>query len=250
MKVFISHAFLETDIELAQELKKILAAEGITGYLAETIKRYDKLVRDKIISEIKNSDHMVAILRKDSNDSPSVHQELGFALREGISPIIMQEENLKVGVLIFGLETEIFSKNSFAESCKSVLKHIQEKGSRERTPENISEQLEEIKSKINNLKPKVSINYSDKYPEIEWYDEIIKYCDHTVYSEEIGKLSKDVKEHYSKIRMIRQEIDEISKSYKSSSTMSQIRLGQMLERKRNELKNLLEHLRQLWIKYS
>ena len=66
MKVFISHTFFDEDLKLAQSLEQLLFKVGIEGYLAETRRTYDKLIRDKIILEIKNSDHMIAILTERS----------------------------------------------------------------------------------------------------------------------------------------------------------------------------------------
>lgn len=80
MKAFISHTFFEAELKLAEKLQQILSHAGIDGYLAETRKAYDALIRDKIIKEIKSSDHMVAILTEETFDSASVNQELGFAL--------------------------------------------------------------------------------------------------------------------------------------------------------------------------
>ena len=132
MKVFISHTFVEDDQELALTLQKILAEENIDGYLAEKKKEYDLLIRDKIRTEIENSDHVVAILTNKARESASVNQEIGYALREGIKPIIMIEENAKEGVLTHGIEPEEFTREKFKQHCINVRNFIQEKGSRKK----------------------------------------------------------------------------------------------------------------------
>ena len=130
MKVFISHTFADDDQELALKLQKILDEENIDGYLAEKKKEYDLLIRDKIRKEIEKSDHMVAIITNKAKESASVNQELGYALREGIKPIIMLEENAKSGVLTHGIEPEEFSREYFEQSCIKVRQFLLKKGSR------------------------------------------------------------------------------------------------------------------------
>lgn len=135
MKVFISHTFAEDDKGLGSKLQKILSEENIHGYLAERKKEYDLLIRDKIRKEIEKSDHMVAIVTNKAKESASVNQELGYALREGIKPIIMLEENAKAGVLTHGIEPEEFTREKFDSSCINVRSHILEKGTRNKINE-------------------------------------------------------------------------------------------------------------------
>jgi len=254
MKVFISHTFVDEDLNLAQKLQQVLSEAGIDGYIAETRREYNKLIRDKIIAKIRNSDHMIAILTENTFDSASVNQELGYALREGISPIIMLEKNAKQGVLTFGIDPEEFTKATFLESCNKVLSHIQKVGPRPRIPEDMSEVLKkvvQIEAKLDNPQSQTTMVYSDKYPEVQWYNEIIKYCNQPdILPEEVDPLPTEAKECYSKIQMLRQEIDEISKSYGNGNTFEQRRILPILRSKRGELKASLENLRDWWIQYS
>jgi len=253
VRVFISHTFEDEDLELAQKLQQILLNAGIDGYIAETRREYDKLIRDKIIAEIKNSDHMIAILTENSFDSASVNQELGYALREGISPIIMLEKKAKQGVLTFGIDPEEFTKSTFLESCDKILHHIQKVGPRERIPESVPEilkKLANIDSKLDNKIPQVTTTgYSNKYPEVQWYSEIIDYCNDGL-PEETDPIPTEAKKCYSKIQMLRQELEEISKSYEISNSFQQNRLAQILRSKRAELKALLDDLREMWTQFS
>ena len=141
MKVFISHTFSDEDQPLAIMLQKTLAEENIDGYLAEKKKEYDLLIRDKIRKEIQNSDHMVAIVTNNARESASVNQEIGFALREGIKPVIMLEKNAKLGVLIHGIEPEEFTKENFGQHCTIVRDFILKKGRRQKIDE---EQMKEL----------------------------------------------------------------------------------------------------------
>lgn len=262
MKVFISHTFSKEDLDLAEKLEQILSKAGIDGYLAERKPKYNKLIRDKIIAEIRKSDHMIAILTENSSDSASVNQELGYALREGISPIIMREKNAKQGVLIFGLDTEVFTKDIFLDSCKKVLNHIENEGTRERIPEEVSEVLKRVvklESKLVNPSSQSTIDYSYRNPEDQWFNEIMKFCD--VNEKNLDAINEGaipdsdvlrshVKEYYSKIQMLRQEIKEISESYDKAATFARPRLAEILSKKRAELKDLLENLRDNWKMYS
>ncbi|MCV0431477.1 toll/interleukin-1 receptor domain-containing protein [Nitrosopumilus sp.] len=136
MKVFISHTFANEDRTLSERLEKILAKMDIEGYLAEKSPEYDLLIRDKIRKEIEDSDHMVAIITNNAKESASVNQELGYALREGINPIIMIEKDATVGVLTHGIEPEIFQRDNFDEHCNKVRNFLLQKGSRVKvTPE-------------------------------------------------------------------------------------------------------------------
>jgi len=132
MKVFISHTFSDNDKELATKLQGILATKGIDGYLAEEKKEYDLLIRDKIKTEIEKSDHMIAVVTNKARESASVNQELGYALREGIKPIIMLEENAKEGVLTHGIEPEEFTRENFEQHCFNVLEFVIQKGERKK----------------------------------------------------------------------------------------------------------------------
>ena len=130
MKVLISNTFENEDQELALKLQKILAQAEIEGYLAEKRKEYDLLIRDKIRKEIEDSDHMVAIITNNAIESASVNQELGYALREGIKPVILLEENAKIGVLTHGIEPELFQRDDFETHGKNVRDFLLRKGIR------------------------------------------------------------------------------------------------------------------------
>ena len=249
MKVFISHTFSDEDLELAKKLQQFLYEVRVEGYLAETRKEYDKLIRNKIIAEIRKSDHMIAILTEKTFDSASVNQELGYALREGISPIIMREKKAKQGVLTFGLDTEEFTRATFLESCKRVLIHIQNADPRERNPENVSEILKKIgkiESKLDNQNSQVIMGYSNNYPEDQWYNDIMKVRDESL-PEEIEPLPAKAKHCYSGIQMLRLEVDELSRTYEKKPTGI---LRETLSSKKEELELLRQQLREWWMEVT
>lgn len=251
MKVFISHTFVDDDLKLAETLQQMLEKDGIDGYLAETRKKYDELIRNKIIDEIKNSDHMIAILTENSFDSASVNQELGYALRDGISPVIMLEKNAKQGVLTFGLDAEEFTKDTFSKSCQRVIEHIKNKGQRQKLPENlleISQKIDRIESKLENSKSDNAVIYSDKNPEVQLYNEIIRYCDmNPLISDGVRK---NAKIEYSKILKTRREISEISNAYNSSTYSEKQNFANHLRDEKDELKYHLDKLSDIWTNNS
>ena len=125
MKVFITHAFGGGDELLANAIKEDLSAAGIDGYLAEKAQRYDLMISDKIRQEIDESDWLVAVITKRSQESASVHEEIGYALGRGIRVALMVEEGVeKSGVLVYGREHEVFTVPEFAEHSRKVTKFI------------------------------------------------------------------------------------------------------------------------------
>ena len=142
MQVFISHTFKSEDQILAENLKEILSEKGIEGYIAEKEKQYTILISEKIQRRIKESDHLVAIITTDALASASVNQELGYAIREGIDPIIMLEEEVKkMGVFTYGREPEEFTRENFKQSCNNVRDFLIGLGPRTKTSDNDMEYL-------------------------------------------------------------------------------------------------------------
>lgn len=124
MRIFISHAFDEED--LASKLKQILEEnDQITeAYMAEKSPDFEIEISDKITREIQNSDYLVAIITKTSKESPSVHQELGYAQGVNTLKIPMIETGAKIGVLLEGRDRFEFEQKTFENSCKQVLEYI------------------------------------------------------------------------------------------------------------------------------
>ena len=123
MEVFVSHSF--SDEDLAELLVTTLAASDIKGYMAQRKKEYELLIRDKIRAEISRSAYLIGIITKNSVCSPSVFEEIGFALGQGIPVIIMREERVISGVLTHGLETEDFERDTFKDvACVNIKNYL------------------------------------------------------------------------------------------------------------------------------
>ena len=127
MKVFITHMFDGEDESFAVALKDDLDAAGLDGYMAEKAQRYDLMIHDKIMQAIDESEWLVAIITKQSQASPSVHEEIGYALGKGIRVALMVEKGVKErGVLIYGREPEVFASQDFGTHSKRVVESIRD----------------------------------------------------------------------------------------------------------------------------
>lgn len=122
MKVFIS--FDSKDSQLAYTLRKILKEKDIEGYLFDLDQKYDSTLHDKITSAINDSQALIAIITKDMY-SPSVHEEIGYAIGKEKSLIIMLEKGANDGVLSHEREKEMFTKKDYENSCKRVLSYLE-----------------------------------------------------------------------------------------------------------------------------
>ncbi len=122
MKVFISHPFF--DEKLAQTLQKFLREQGIDAYMAQRVKEYELKIDKKVIQEILNSDYVVAIITKNTRESASVNQELGYAQGKSVPRIAMVEEEAKVGILLHGMDSENFTRNNFNKKCIDVRSYL------------------------------------------------------------------------------------------------------------------------------
>lgn len=141
MKVFISHKFVKEDQELALLLRNTLREKDIDGYLAESEKEYELLLSEKIRKRIENHDYVVGIITKQSENSSSVNQELGYALGFGIPVLLLVEENVKHGVLTHGREIEEFTRSNFKEHCEYIREYILERGKKKRLSDQEKVQL-------------------------------------------------------------------------------------------------------------
>ena len=125
MKVFISHVFGGDDEAFATALKGDLGAAGMDGYMAEKAQRYDLVIHDKIRQEIEESEWLVAVITERSQASPSVHEEIGYALGKGVRVALMVERGVKEGgVLIYGREPAVFDPHEFGAHSKKVAEAI------------------------------------------------------------------------------------------------------------------------------
>ena len=173
MKVFISHKFVKEDQKLALVLQKMLREKDINGYLAERIKEYDLLIRDKIRQEIENSDYVIGIITNESKSSASLNQELGYALAANIPVVLLVEKGVPYGVLTHGKETEEFTRENFTKNCNNVLDYILEKGPRKKiTREDITDLIANVYRPCYNQMINIynSRKFIHRIPENKWIE--------------------------------------------------------------------------------
>ena len=124
MQVFVSHSF--KDEEFAKKLHSILKPFDIHAILAQENPQFNKNLRDKIIQDLNSSAFVIGIITKNSIESISVQQELGFAQGAGIPIIVMRKKGIKFpGALIDGLEFAEFTDSTFEKSCTGLITFIQ-----------------------------------------------------------------------------------------------------------------------------
>ena len=130
MRIFISHSFV--DENLAASLKSILenSKQVDHAYMAQRVKEYELLISDKIRNEITNSDYVVALVTKNARESASVNQELGYSQGKDVPRIAMIEQDAKIGVLMQGMDSEVFTRENFDNHCKNVLDYLLVRGKR------------------------------------------------------------------------------------------------------------------------
>lgn len=136
MRAFISHEFTEPDILLATRLGDILRKGGDTGYLAEKHLEYNLMIHEKLKSAIDASDYLVAIITRDGQSSPSVHEEIGYALGRDIRVLIMLERGVEMkGVFAHGKEPEVFDRDGFDAHAGNVVDYMRRHLADPRGPE-------------------------------------------------------------------------------------------------------------------
>ena len=141
IKEFISHKFVKSDQELADELREYLDKHNIYGYLAERKKEYDLGWDEKIKQDIESSDYLIAILTKHSLLAPSVHQEIGYAKGVKVPVRILSEEKEVKGVLAQGRDSEVFSRENFEKYLGNIIKDILKKGIRKKLNDKEKDEL-------------------------------------------------------------------------------------------------------------
>ena len=124
VKVFIG--FDNDDVGFARQLNNMFKKHGIDGYIFDENLQFNQQTSDKIKKQINNSVAFVAIITKNTN-SPSLHQEIGYAIAKNILVITMLEDNSDAdeGVLQHGIDKVNFDKETFEEQCKIVVEQTQ-----------------------------------------------------------------------------------------------------------------------------
>ena len=128
MQIFISHPI--KDENLAIKLQEILKTSPLIekAYIATKTPEFELEISQKIINEINKSDYVVAIVTVNTQDSASVHQEIGFAQGIGKPRIPMIEKEAKKGFLHEGKDYIGFERDNFEFACNEVLQQILKRG--------------------------------------------------------------------------------------------------------------------------
>jgi len=122
MKVFISHS--TKDIKIVDRFVDKLKSIGIEPYVAESDIQPGTILWEKLKSNMKNSNCVLAIITKDGSRSKSVHQEIAAAnaLKIRVAPIVEKGVDLK-GVLA-GREYIVFDKNDPDQALINASKYL------------------------------------------------------------------------------------------------------------------------------
>ena len=206
-RVFISHSFSKEDFKKSQRLQDILKNDGIESYLAEKDKQYGYVLSNKIREAVRDSIVIVVILTKYSILSPSVNQEVGYALGLGIPliPVVSKDVENDIGVLLKHLEGEIFSDEDFDEKCKMISHNISSK----------SEELMTIPKSVNSTK-----KFKEKFNmnEIQILDELTKELIDAISYSRAASISNLIS-NYSQFS--KSQINNIVKAYLKNSEVNE-----------------------------
>jgi len=121
LKVFISYAFADRDV--MQILRKALRERGIDAYTAEHHLQLGRSLSGKIQNAIESSEVVIALVSS-KESSPSVNQEVGYALRSQIPVIPMVEEGARVGFMIGDIEQMRFNRSNLQRACEKVAEYV------------------------------------------------------------------------------------------------------------------------------
>jgi len=196
MHVFISHKFVKKDQELALILKKRLLQDKIGGYLAEQNRDFDIPINQKIRDKIDASDYLIAIITEFSANSPSVNQEIGYALGTGCPIRIMVETKEVPGILIGDRELEEFSRKNFEKKLGVIINDIINNGPRKKIKtENMQQLIQNVYEPCYNQMMNVynTREFISEIPPNPWKDKI----SHTWKLKTEVEI-KDIFEEYSK----------------------------------------------------
>jgi len=221
IKVFISHKFVTSDQKLADSLQKFLAEHDIYGQMAERTREYDIGWDEKIKGSIDSSDYLIAILTKNSLNSPSVHQEIGCARGLDVPVRILVEEEEVRGVLVQGKDSEKFSRKNFEKPLDNIVKDIIKKGRRKKNlrtnPELIRDVYRPLYNELSKIDDKAFLkdkledpwNTIDNYSKLKTDSEIRKGFE--ILSAEILQWNSMSREKEREFQLKQAKIGEVFK---------------------------------------
>lgn len=110
MKVFISHS--TKDMSIVNEFVNILKLKSIDAYMAVSDIRPGTDLWDKIESNIRSSNCVLAILTQDGSRSEMVNQEIATANAFNITVVPIVEKGVKLKGVLAGKEYIEFDKDN------------------------------------------------------------------------------------------------------------------------------------------
>ena len=125
-KIFLSHG--KADIDWVNWIKVKTENIGMDVYLFEYDPQPGTYVADKVKQAIQNSDIFVVLLTHESQFSPYVQQEIGFAEASGkqIIPIVQMGIQKQTLAMLEGREYIIFDFYSPENSLSTLLNYLRQ----------------------------------------------------------------------------------------------------------------------------
>jgi len=117
MKVFLSHS--HEDINYAKQIKEALKP-NCDVYIASEDRQPGKPLSEKIEAAIRSCSFLVALLTKEAESSPWVHQEIGFARACKINIILLVDQDIKPKGMPEGLEYIVFDRRNPEIAIKNL----------------------------------------------------------------------------------------------------------------------------------
>lgn len=124
-KIFLSHNV--ADAGSVKWIADSCKAVGIEAYLYEHDPRPGELVADKLQTAIRNSDAVIVLLTANSQSSPYVQQEIGFAKGQGkpVIPLVQPGVDNRALAMLQGLEYIPFDAHDPEPGLAKLLAYLQ-----------------------------------------------------------------------------------------------------------------------------
>jgi|YelNatPaOPRAMG01_1025707.scaffolds.fasta_scaffold12505_8 hypothetical protein len=122
MKVFISHS--TKDKEIVDRIIDKLKSIGIEPYVAESDIQPGTILWEKLETNIKNSNCVLAIVTKDASMSKTVNQEIAAANALKIPVVPIVEKGVHPEGVLAGKEYIVFDKNYPNQALINASKYL------------------------------------------------------------------------------------------------------------------------------
>lgn len=116
--VFLS--FTHEDTNIAERIREVLTKGGLTIYMPGEELCLGKSCIKQVSAAMNGSDVVLAIMTKNSVDSPWLNQELGYAMASGKKTILLVGKNVPVSGLYSGKENIRFNEEDPESAIASL----------------------------------------------------------------------------------------------------------------------------------